>query len=411
MFYALNDSVYIVNGTARSCIYDFNSQKLYSINAALAEEINMINMGDCEEGTANIQLETTFAEFIRLGILTITEKPVTRQINEISLQDHGFNFAWIEITNRCNLRCKHCYNESDVHCDSIMSLQNYKLVVDNLLKLDVKKVQIIGGEPFFDGNILKDMLDYTIGKFQIIEIFTNGTLFSSDWLDYLAKNNIHMALSVYSYDEKIHDSITKVEGSWKKTNRTIEKLSQYGITYRVCNVLMRGVDIGEPTTDLYHLSTEKDVVRMSGRANFSLLTDDLIRKKLITKRSFSKPVTKSFCAALVAGHNCFRNRLYISADMSVYPCVMERRLKHCTISECGKIKIDDSIRHFNKDKIDKCCHCEYRYACFDCRPNSLSGSLYEKPWYCTYDPETGEWADETEFIENLKKEWGEHSTV
>lgn len=46
------------------------------------------------------------------------------------------------------------------------------------------------------------MLDYTVGKFQIIEIFTNGTLIPKDWFEYLAQNNIRMALSIYSYDEK-----------------------------------------------------------------------------------------------------------------------------------------------------------------------------------------------------------------
>ena len=171
-----------------------------------------------------------------------------------------------------------------------MSLQNYKQVIDNLLELGIQKVQIIGGEPFFDNIILKEMLDYTVGKFQIIEIFTNGTLIPKDWFEYLAQNNIRMALSIYSYDEKIHDSITKVKGSWQRTNQTIAELSRLGIQYRVCNVLMKGVALGEQTTNLYSLSADKDIVRMSGRANFALLTDELIRKKLITKDSFGEAI-------------------------------------------------------------------------------------------------------------------------
>ena len=84
---------------------------------------------------------------------------------------------------------------------------------------------------------------------------------------------------------------------------------------------------------------------------------------------------------------------------------MERRLKHCSINHGQKISIDDNILHLTKDKIDKCSHCEYRYACFDCRPNSLSGCIYEKPWYCTYDPDKGEWANTEKFIEDLRKRW------
>ena len=57
---------------------------------------------------------------------------------------------------------------------------------------------------------------------------------------------------------------------------------------------------------------------------------------------------------------------------------------------------------FTKDKIEECSECEYRYACFDCRPNSLSRKISEKPWYCTYNPLTGNWEDIDGFILNLK---------
>jgi len=405
MFYSLNDNVYLVKGYTKSCIYDFNSSKLYSLNNSLALKIDLVNKGKVAVGAIDEELCNIFEEFIKLGILKLTEAPVTQHIDEIKPSDKGVNFAWIEITNKCNLKCVHCYNEADAQCDAVMSLSDYKHVIDNLMDLGISKVQIIGGEPFFDKKVLKDMLDYTVGKFQVIEIFTNGTLITQDWFSYLAEHNIHVALSVYSYNEEIHDKITGNRGSWAKTNRTIESLNKYGIVYRVCNVLMKGIEIGEKITDLYNLSIEKDVVRMSGRANFSLLTDDLIRKKLITKESFQDAIKKSFCGLLVAGHNCFRSKLYISADLTVYPCVMERRLKHCVIDKNSGITLNNSIRYFNKDKINGCCQCEYRYACYDCRPNSLSGDILEKPWYCTYEPASGEWLDEEKFIANLKAEW------
>lgn len=405
MFYSLNNNVYLVAGNVNSCIYDFNSKKLYSVNNALAHKLADVNQGKVKTDSIDDELKHIFDIFLELGILILTEKNITREIEEIRVKDCGFRFAWIEITNKCNLRCKHCYNESDVHCENSMSLDNFKSVVDSLLNIGVQKVQIIGGEPFFYKQRLKEMLDYIIGKFSVIEIFTNGTLITEDWFDYLACNNIHMALSVYSYKEDVHDSITGKQGSWASTNQTIKRLKQFGIPYRVCNVLMKDVDIGMRTTDLYELSNEKDIVRMSGRANFSLLSHDLIQKKLITKESFQNPIQKAFSARLLSGHNCFKDRLYISADMNIFPCVMERRFKHCVLQGNSTITFDDSIRDFNKDRVRECCGCEYRYACFDCRPNSLSGDIYEKPWYCTYDPAVGEWADVEEFILRLQTKW------
>ncbi|MCM1237300.1 MAG: radical SAM protein [Ruminococcus flavefaciens] len=406
MYYVLNDNVYLVKGKARSCIYDFNFSKLYNVNHALAQKIDLINKGKICADSGDEDLKLILDKFIKMEILILSEKPVIHKIDEIKKFDYGSIFAWIEITNRCNLRCIHCYNESEARCETIMSLQNYKVVIDKLQDLGVGKVQIIGGEPFFDKEILKDMLNYTVGKFKFIEIFTNGTLITQDGFNFLAENNIHIALSVYSYKEEMHDKVTGCKGSWEKTNRTIEALKSYGIHYRVCNVLMKDIEIGEKTNDLYEISNEKDIVRMSGRANFSLLSDDLIRKKLITKKSFQGAIKKRFCRSLIEGHNCFKNKLYVSANMEVFPCVMERRLKHCVISENNKIILDNSIRNFNKDKINECCHCEYRYVCFDCRPDSLSGDILEKPWYCTYKPLLGEWEDEEEFLVKLKnREW------
>lgn len=408
MYYILNSNVYLVKGSARSCIYDLNSTKLYSINNALAQKIDLANKEGVSDDVFDEELKKIFDELVNVGILKLSKLQISHQIDEIEETDAGCHFAWVEITSKCNLRCIHCYNESDTHCDTVMSLNNYKIVIDNLINLGVSKIQIIGGEPFFDKQILKEMLDYTIGKFEFIEIFTNGTLITPDWFDYLADNNIHIALSVYSYEEEMHDKVTGSKGSLTRTNRTIEELKGHGIKYRVCNVLMKDIEIGKRTTDLYELSNEKDIVRMSGRANYSLLSDELIRKKLITKKSFQEPIKKAFCSRLVSGHNCFKNKIYISSNMEVYPCVMERRLKHCVIGDDGKIILDDSIRNFNKDKINECCICEYRYACFDCRPNSLSGELLEKPWYCTYRPLSGKWEEEENFVFNFKKQWEEY---
>lgn len=406
MYYTLNENVYLVKGKSRSCIYDFNASKLYSINKALEEKLDLVNAGKLRLGDVGGEIKKIFDNLVELKILKLSENHISRYIDKIREQDRECDFAWIEITNRCNLRCIHCYNESNPLDDTVMSIQNYRRVIDCLLKLKVKRIQIIGGEPFFDKYILKQMLDYTIGKFAFIEIFTNGTLISSKWFEYFKKNNIHIALSVYSYNQNEHDKVTKCKGSWEKTNATIERLSSYEIPYRVCNVLMKDVVVGDRTTDLYQLSNEKDIVRMSGRANFSLLSDELIRKKLITKQTFKIPININFCRRLLSGHNCYNGKIYVSSNMEVFPCVMERRLKHCTINQDNGITLDESIQNLNKDKIEGCKYCEYRYACFDCRPNSLSGNLYEKPWYCTYDPLLGEWEDENKFIKLIKEKWG-----
>lgn len=404
MKYVLQDNVYLVNGKVKSCIYDFNNGKLYSINKNLAIELEKIN-----NGMVSKDREYPFPDILdylsNAGIIRLSDNMQQRDILELRDNNSKFEFAWIEVTDKCNLKCTHCYNESNEKTQGVMSFEDYKTVLDNLLNIGIKGIQIIGGEPFLYKKELKNFLNYTVDKVNLIEIFTNGTLVSNDWYQYLALHNIHIALSVYSYSDYMHDKVTCVKGSWKRTNDTIVKLIEYNIPYRVCNVLMNDIDIGDKNTEAYTLSEEKDVVRMSGRANFKLLSKSLIKKKLITKNTFRTPLKKEFCKRIISGHNCWNDRLYVSANLDVYPCVMERRIKHCTIKKNEIISINEQIRLLNKDKVEDCKHCEFRYCCFDCRPNCLSGNLYEKPWYCTYNPQTGEWIDEEEFIQKLFDMW------
>ncbi len=404
MFYILNHNVYLVKGACRSCIYDFNGLKLYSINAELANLLEKVNAGEITTDNLASYPEdaiNVLHELRHNGIVILDEASSRRSIDDLRRDLTGVDMAWVEITTRCNMRCIHCDNESDYHCDTFMSQDDFRHVIDNLQKMNVRKLQLIGGEPFVDPDRLKGMLDYANGKFDFIEIFTNGTLVTKEWYSYLAKNDIHIALSVYSYNPQIHDYVTKGKGSWAKTNNTIKLLKENNVKYRVCNILMKGVDIGEKNTDLYELSSQRDVARMTGRAGLSLLTDDLIYKRLITKSSFSKPLNKRFVSKLLSGHNCFSCKLYVAANLDVYPCVMERRIKHCNVKDSGGIILNGSIRGLNKDHIHGCDECEFRYACFDCRPNSLVKNVREKPWYCTYDPSSGTWKDVNSFIEKI----------
>ena len=401
MYYVLCDDVYLVEGQTKSCLYDLKNSKLYSVNKALSDKIKLLNLGNLKENDIDNELKIILKNFIDLGLIKLSDEYRYNDIKNLKKENSDCDFAWIEITNKCNLKCKHCYNESNAYCEKVMSFEKFKEIIELLRKVGVSKIQLIGGEPFVNSNI-KKMLDYVIGKFDYIEIFTNGTLIPENYFDYFYKNNIHVALSVYSYKENVHDEVTGVKGSWFRTNNAIKKLKELSIPYRVCNVLMRDVEIGVKNNNLYTLSNEKDIVRMSGRANFSLLTDELIRKRLITKKTFEKPITKAFCKRIISGHNCFCNKIYISSDLEIYPCVMERRIKHGIVDGLVDIKLNSQIRNLTKDNIKVCNCCEYRYACFDCRPDAITNDVYAKPWYCTYDPYKGEWKNEEEFINELK---------
>jgi len=53
--------------------------------------------------------------------------------------------------------------------------------------------------------------------------------------------------------------------------------------------------------------------------------------------------------------------------------------------------------NINKDQIETCKDCEFRYICTDCRAfRTENNKIYSKPSKCLYDPYTAEWAFEKE---------------
>jgi uncharacterized radical SAM superfamily Fe-S cluster-containing enzyme len=59
------------------------------------------------------------------------------------------DFLWLELTNRCNLRCVHCYTESHPHSGDrdVLTTQDYERLMRQAYDLGCRKVQFIGGEP------------------------------------------------------------------------------------------------------------------------------------------------------------------------------------------------------------------------------------------------------------------------
>jgi radical SAM protein with 4Fe4S-binding SPASM domain len=65
------------------------------------------------------------------------------------------------------------------------------------------------------------------------------------------------------------------------------------------------------------------------------------------------------------------------------------------------VMLEDVIRtdrfqelwRINKDVVDVCRDCEFRYICTDCRAYTQTGGYYSKPRKCNYDPYEAKWSD------------------
>jgi MoaA/NifB/PqqE/SkfB family radical SAM enzyme len=154
--------------------------------------------------------------------------------------DRDLDFLWLELTNRCNLQCVHCYTESHPHsgdCD-LMTKGDYESVMRQAYALGCCKLQFIGGEPQLNADFHDLLVEAKAIGFDFIEVFSNLTRLADKMLRFAADNGICFATSVYSDQEDAHDAITKVRSSHQRTITNLKKLVGEGIETRAAIIVL-----------------------------------------------------------------------------------------------------------------------------------------------------------------------------
>ncbi len=231
-------------------------------------------------------------------------------MTSLSSSKRKLGFLWLELTNRCNLQCIHCYTESHPHSGDrdLLSTNDYQSIMRQAYTLGCRKIQLIGGEPQLNRNFLR-LLSYTksIG-FEFVEVFTNLTKLSDETIKFASANGICFATSVYSDDPSEHDAITKVRASHSHTMANLKRLVDSGVKVRagIIVVNQRKESIERTKSLLLNLGVTQVGVAQSqafGRG-----------ATLLSQR----PQLSSLCG------NCWDGKLCIAPDGIAYPCVMAR---------------------------------------------------------------------------------------
>lgn len=132
----------------------------------------------------------------------------------------------IEVTRECNLKCIHCYNDSQEKIENELTHSEFLRVVDQLEKMGAFDVVLGGGEPFLRKDIW-DILQYMVGKFKLA-VITNGTCIGKTEAKELARIVDFMEISIDSATPHVNDFI-RGKGSFNSAVKAIESLVEVGI--------------------------------------------------------------------------------------------------------------------------------------------------------------------------------------
>ncbi len=138
--------------------------------------------------------------------------------------------ATIAVNRACQCECEHCsavfYNHS---LKKDLNTLELKQALKESVELGVTNVILLGGEPLLRKDLFEQIQSIDKTK-SVVTLFTNGEYLSEENCTKLAESGLMgVFVSLDSLDEKIHDSLRKRSGLFKKALQGIENLQTEGI--------------------------------------------------------------------------------------------------------------------------------------------------------------------------------------
>ena len=213
-------------------IYSKKGTKSYILNDAAYRQVKLAIDKDNTS-----PLSPANAKFLR-------EKGVIYESNEINnpvcvISDMNLCRLFVQLTNRCNLRCKHCFVESDMTKDDYLTYGRIIKVVNDAVDLGINRIDFTGGEVLTKPYFL-DVLRYLDTQPVSYNFFSNLTLANDNVIEELAKLKglTSIITSIDYLEPKKHNKFRGGEMAFERTLHAITRLNQKNVKVIVNTMVM-----------------------------------------------------------------------------------------------------------------------------------------------------------------------------
>ena len=340
-----------------------------------------------------------------------------------AMKTFEFFIQW-HLTERCNLRCRHCYQArrrvremapEDVKCEIDGAIQMFKAWEEEHGILVTPSIHFTGGEPFlFKG--LWDLIAYSRRRGYGVALMTNGCLISGEDAERaftLGISDIQVSLEG---PPDLHDSI-RGRGSFAEATEGVEKLAKagnkvsanvtlsrlnaskieetteiakamgfYGIGFSRMVPCGRGKELLDSFLTSQELKAAYQAINSLNRPSFEVVSGDPLAGTLLkTRPSSGCNLTLSGCSAGFSG-------ITITCDGSVMPCrrigLVAGNLKKKSLRAIwASSRLLWRLRR-RESYQGRCGHCSLWPSCRGCRAVAYAYSLTQgKPDLFADDPQ------------------------
>lgn len=369
--------------------------------------------------TLHKSLQTFIKDLKSIGAISYTQTKL-RKFSYHSKEPH-LGEVQFELTKRCNLNCKHCYQEKYLQSSQKdLTIQEINELAEQLEQLNAIKISISGGEPLLRKDLGRILGTFRSHGIKVDCIFTNASLIENTFIQMLQKLNCGTSIfvSLDGPNANIHGKIRglptkdrkvifdKVINGIKelKENEILTKVNTVTHKYnvdelpRMYSMIKRlGIGmwrlaipkfVGRYQNNYYQYDPDKRKVAKNYKKLIELFLEDIktendkiivpfdlrianaFKTEMLVKPIFSYTFNESTCEYQ-------RNRVTIKPNGDITPCGL---LTDYVMGNIRKESIKDvwyskKLQYFKKfeiKKVKECSECKYVEICgTGCRANSL----------------------------------------
>jgi len=167
-------------------------------------------------------------------IPTIQYGAFSQRVHEQAAAHQRVIKAQLELTYRCNLHCRHCYTDpynSKEFFPRELALDEIHRLLDEMQQIGIVWLNLTGGDIFMHPQFF-EIYEAAVGKGFLLQLYTNGTLFTKDTIDRLQQMPpFTIDISCHSVTEEPFDWFTQVPGSFRSFIRGLELLKDSGLPF------------------------------------------------------------------------------------------------------------------------------------------------------------------------------------
>lgn len=296
----------------------------------------------------------------------------------------------LALTNRCNLRCVHCYVRAPAgRARRDLPAAWWKRLIDQAVDAGCLFLLMTGGEPLVRRDFAR-LYTHAREKGTVVSLFTNGTLIDADTVKLFKDLPPRVVdITLYGASEETYRRVTGVRGAYARCRRALDLLIENGIQVSLKTVLLT-LNRHEFSA-IQHISTEFGIrFRLDGSvfprysgdreplryrlqpseiAQIEFGDDRRARLWAAFARSQSGQVRGSRLFVCGAGGSSF----HVSAEGVLQPCVMASGIGYSLTGgdfEEGWRRIRVAVSRARMPAGLECRTCERKALCGYCPPFS-----------------------------------------